>query len=186
MFIDKSHSRNDLIDLINTLNLPVVFSHVDNKKNIQDKLVDLIQNKKNHKPFDTNTVYNIKSYTELMGYLKAMNPKKLLSVKEKADIMILCKHIISYCNLGYKIELSTYYNNKQDIIDDMNYIKQFGDIPSVRRCCKLMNKDQKQDEYFIPKISPQIQKKLNDKVYTQQKIYGKLKVEKGEFTVTFS
>ena len=36
--IHKSHSKNDLIDIINHLGLPVVFSHQDNKKNIQDKI----------------------------------------------------------------------------------------------------------------------------------------------------
>ena len=34
MLIHKSHSKTDLTELINNLNLKIVFSHQDNKKNI--------------------------------------------------------------------------------------------------------------------------------------------------------
>jgi hypothetical protein len=43
MIIEKSHSKADLIDLINLLELKVVFSHQDNKKDIQDKLIQLLE-----------------------------------------------------------------------------------------------------------------------------------------------
>ena len=42
MIIHKTHSKNDLIDLINNLNLNIVFSFQDNKKSIQDKLLSYI------------------------------------------------------------------------------------------------------------------------------------------------
>jgi len=183
--IEKSHSKNDLIDLINTLDLRVVFSHQDNKKSIQDKLIELLQNKELQKPFKVENVYKIKTYADLRMYLKSKNPKKSLSVKEKGDIMRICKHVISFCNVGYNLNLSNHYNTKQEIIDDMNYIKQFGDIPSVRRACKLINKYEKVEDQFIPIISPQIQRKLQDKVYTQQTIAGKLRVKRGEIIVSF-
>jgi len=183
--IEKSHSKNDLIDLINTLDLRVVFSHQDNKRSIQDKLVELLQNEDLQKPFNVNNFYKIKTYQDLRVYLKKKNPKKSLSVKEKSDIMRICKHIISYCNTGYNLSLSTHYNTKQEIIDDMNYIKAYGDIPSVRRACKLINKYEKVEDQFIPIISPQIQKKLQDKIYTQQTIVGKLTVKRGEIIVSF-
>ncbi len=183
--IEKSHSKNDLIDLINTLDLRIVFSHQDNKKSIQDKLIELLQNQKLQKPFKVNNVYKIKNYADLRIYLKHKNPKKSLSVKEKGDIMRICKHIISYCNLGYNINLSSHYNTKQEVIDDMNYIKAYGDIPSVRRACKLINKYEKTEDHFVPIISPQIQRKLQDKVYTQKTLAGKLKIKRGEIIVTF-
>ena len=37
MLIHKTHSRMDLIDIINTLDIPIIFSHVDNKKSIHEK-----------------------------------------------------------------------------------------------------------------------------------------------------
>ena len=164
MEINKTHSKNDLIELINTLNLKVVFSHADNKKSIQDKLLELLQNKEQQKDFNFDNVYKINSYKDLKYYLINKNPKKTLSIKEKNDVMKICKNIIHYCNNGELIELSGYYNDKQQIHDDMLYIIQHGDIPSVRRVCRLMNKNKPLKDHYNPIISPQVKKQLDEKV----------------------
>lgn len=186
LLIHKTHSKNDLIDIINTLNIPVVFSHVDKKADLQDKIVEMLQNRELQKPFNTKTEYKITSYNELRYYLKNPSPKKVLTVKEKAYVMSICRNIIAFCNMGANIDISSYYKDRQQITDDMDYIKQFGDIPSVRRCCKLINQYQKPDEKFVPIISPQIQRKLNQRILNQTTyIAGKLIVNRGEHIVTF-
>jgi len=59
----------------------------------------------------------------------------------------------------------------------MDYIKQFGDIPSVRRCCKLLKDDLKiLPTTFKPYISPQVQKTLDDKKITKSVRYANLKI----------
>ena len=138
--IHKSHSKNDLIDIINHLGLPVVFSHQDNKKNIQDKIkISMKQDFKIKKNY-----FNIDDKDQLIVYLEK-------------------QFIINYCKSGYDLDCSK-YNSMQEIIDDMDYIKQFGDIPSVRRCCKLLKDDVKLEGMtFKPYISPQVQKTLDDK-----------------------
>lgn len=185
MIIHKTHSKNDLIDLINTLHLKIVFSHVDIKKNIHDKFYELLQNKTLQKPFLSENVYHIKNYSDLKNYLRKPNPKKYLSVKEKADIMKICKCIINYCVSGYDLEYSFKYNNVKDIEDDMHYIKQFGDIPSVRRCCKLMNKYLTPENHYIPIVSPQVQKQLNERNLSKQ-VPKCLKVHSGNFVLSFN
>ena len=55
MKIDKSHSKTDLIELINTLNLPVINSHQDNKKSIQIKIIQSLELNLNF----TENVYRI-------------------------------------------------------------------------------------------------------------------------------
>ena len=182
MMIHKTHSKNDLVEMINTMELPVVFNHANNKKDIQEKLCKILDDapvkiKKNF--------YKINTYQDLKIYLKCPNPKKTLTVKEKADVMKICKHIIHYCKNGEIIELSNYYNDLKTIDDDMHYIKQFGDIPSVRRACKLMNNFRVEKDHYKPLISPQIQKRLNEKVESQTVIYGKLVVKRGKFTIVF-
>lgn len=157
--IHKSHSKNDLIDIINHLGLPVVFSHQDNKKNIQDKIkISMKEDFKIKKNY-----FNIDDKDQLIVYLEKQNPRKTLTTKEKNDVMSISKFIINYCKSGYDIDCSK-YNELQEIIDDMDYIKQFGDIPSVRRCCKLLKDDVKLEGMtFKPYISPQVQKTLDDK-----------------------
>ena len=159
MIIHKSHSKTDLIDLINHINLKVVFSHQDNKRNIQDKLYELLDTQ-----FDIeNNFYHIDNKEGLIQYLQNQNPKKTLTIKQKNDVMMICKHIIQYCKNNFAL-LSTKYDTMKDLQDDMDYIKQFGDIPSVRRCCRLMNEDIKMNGIkFNPLISPQIKKDLDEK-----------------------
>ena len=170
--IHKSHSKNDLIDLINYLGLPIVFSHQDNKKNIQDKIKDCLR-----KDFEIKDNYfKIETKDQLIVYLEKQNPKKLLTTKEKNDVMNIAKFIINYCKAGYDINCSK-YNDIKEIIDDMDYIKQFGDIPSVRRCCKLLKNDMKLTGItFKPYISPQVQKTLDDKKITKSIQYTNIKI----------
>tara|TARA_R110000772_G_scaffold13654_1_gene40199 strand:+ start:125 stop:688 length:564 start_codon:yes stop_codon:yes gene_type:complete len=159
MIIHKSHSKTDLIDLINLLELPIVFSHQDNKKNIQDKLNDLLIT--NFKIQDN--YYNIENKGLLKSYLLNHNPKKILTTKEKNNVMNIAKYIIQYAKTNYCLENSK-YNTYQEIEDDMHYIKQFGDIPSVRRCCRLLNLDMSfATMVFKPLISPQVQNELDEK-----------------------
>ena len=174
--IHKSHSKNELFDLINLINIPIIFSHCDNKKQLHTKLNDILETtfeiKQNH--------YHIKSIDDLKIFLKNKNPKKTLSVKEKNDVMIIAKHVINYCKNGFHLEYSYKYTDYKQIEDDMDFIKQFGDIPSVRRCCRLL----KEDPYFIdndftPLISPQCQRVLDTKMFSKKVKLNCLKIKRG-------
>ena len=177
MIIHKSHSKTDLIDLINDLNIDITHSHQDNKRTIQDKIIAYLKDKKSSQIVDN--FYNIKNVDGLIQYLKNKNPKKVLSIKEKNNVMLIAKHIIAYCKDNYNINNSK-YDTLQELKDDMDFIKQFGDIPSVRRCCKLMNLDIKFPKItFVPYISPKVQKELNDKKITIQSNYQILTIRKG-------
>lgn len=181
MRINKTHSKNDLVELINLLNIPVIHSGQDNKKNIQEKLLEILKTdfkiKKNY--------YNIDNKEQLKTFLTNKNPKKTLTIKEKNDVMGIAKRIITYSKGGYDIQVSKYRNHKE-IEDDMDYIKQFGDIPSVRRCCKLLKDDPAfQGVSFIPLISPQVQKDLQDKYLQKTLIMKCLKIKREPTTLTF-
>ena len=180
--IDKSHSKADLINIINSVGAPIVFSHECNKKTIQDKLSELFKENKNL-IFDDN-VYNIGSLTELRIYISNPNPKKTISVKEKQTIMSVCKEIIKYCKNKYLIEKSNYKTSK-DLHDDMMWISQYGDLPSVRRVCKLMNSNIQRSQEWIPVISPQVKKILDDKEKSKKTPSFGIKVATGDFKLVF-
>ena len=156
MIIHKTYSKTDLIEIIIDLELPVVYSHQDDKAQIHQKLKECL---KTEFPIAPN-FYKIENKDQLINYIESHNPKKILTIKEKQDVMKICKKIIQYCKSNYDIT-ATDYLTQRDIIDDLDYIKQFGDIPSVRRCCRLMNMDVKCGGLtFKPLISPQVQKIL--------------------------
>jgi predicted phosphoadenosine phosphosulfate sulfurtransferase len=78
------------------------------------------------------------------------------------------------------------YKSLKELEDDADYIKQFGDIPSVRRACKLLNKDPKfKNTTFNPRITPQTQKKLEERMELKQNVCQSLQREQGEICVTF-
>ena len=164
MIIHKTFSKTDLIEMIIDLNLPVVYSHQDSKSDIHQKLKECL---KKELEFTTN-FYKIENKDGLINFLENQNPKKTLSIKEKQNVMKICKKIIQYCKSNYDLT-ATDYLTQRDLIDDLDYIKQFGDIPSVRRCCKLMNKDVKcGGVQFKALISPKMQKELDEKKKTKE------------------
>jgi len=183
--INKTHSKLDLIQVILDLGLPIVYSHQDNKKDIQIKLQNYIKDIKKYKKKYPNNVYQINNLQDLKFYLISQNPKKNITIKERKIVMYITKQIISYCVNGRELEWNNYYNDTQQIEDDMNYIKQFGDIPSVRRACFLMNKDMKQEFHFHPIISPQVKNRIKIVRDEKQKVFPQLISKHGRFLLDF-
>ena len=180
--IDKSHSKTDLIDIINSINLPIIFSHQHNKRNIQEKIEELFESKE-ELSFEPNH-YNINTIKDLQIYVSNPNPKKVLSVKDKATVMSICREICKYCKNKYIIE-KTNYKNITDLHDDMRYIIMYGDLPSVRRAAKLMNKNIEKIQEWIPIISPQVKKQLIEKEKSKNIFSFGLKCEKGNYILKF-
>lgn len=182
--IHKSHSKADLVKLINDINIPIIFSHSSNKTDIQKKLIEWVENNK-IVSFEEN-LYKIVSIDDLIIFLNKKSPKKSLSVKEKNNVMTICKKIIQYCrDCKYNIEKSL-YDDEKEIKDDMLYISQYGDLPSVRRCCRMMNANIKSKDVYTPIISPQVQEQIDEKKIIKQVIMpDKLIIKKGLFKVTF-
>ena len=185
MIIHKSHSKLDLLEIINELNLKIVHSHQDNKKDIQVKLIHFCENQKEDFLFPINNIYHIKNYYDLKWYLLNPNPKKKISIKEKKTVMFIAKNIINYCLHGKVLEWSPYYKDHQQIQDDLDYIKQFGDIPSVRRACSLMNLTLTPENHFHPLISPQVQAKIIIKKSHKWEMKPQFNYHKGKFNLTF-
>jgi hypothetical protein len=162
MEIHKSFSKNDMIQLINDLRLLIVFSHADSKATLQNKLIKYVEEHIEEKI--QNNYYDIYNIRQLQLYLRNKNPKKSLSVKEKQNIMSICKNIMNYINCGCIVEVCPCYKTHQEVEDDMLYIIQWGDISSVRRVCRLMNKNKPLKDHYNPIMSPQVKKQLDEKV----------------------
>jgi hypothetical protein len=180
MKIDKSHSKADLVSLINTINIPVIHSHAHNKKDIQELLMTTFD--KDIK-FGDN-VYGIKDSRDLQVYLCSKNPKQSLSVKEKKAVMDVCKKIKDYCKNGYVLCKSK-YNTEQEIEDDMLFIMKYGDLPSVRRSCRLMNANMCSNRMWEPIISPQVKQELDEQRISKKVEMQILGRNVGEFLITF-
>jgi hypothetical protein len=179
----KSHSRKDLIDIIKIFKLPIEDADDFNKKVLSEKLHKCLYDEIDAIIPDDH-YYGIKDLHELKEYLIKPNQKKVLSVKDKNEIMTTAKLIIQYCKSGYCVDIS-YFDSMDTIYTEARRVAQFGDIPSVRRMCNLLNKNPHSNEIIMPIISKKVQKDLEIKELTSQKIHCFLSIRKEKVIVSF-
>ena len=180
--IDKTFSKGDLLEIISRFNIHVPGCNTLDKLRLSIMLWSEINNLQSI-PED-NEIYMIKNVTELKTYLTKPNPDKLLTIKQKQKIMRFCKEVIVYCNNGYNLD-SSIFNNLEEIYIQMKDISIYGDIPSVRRAIRLINKDPKIKENIEPVISNKMKRVLESKNKKKVKKYYGLIIKQGGFTITF-
>ena len=180
--INKSFSKGDMIDIIRHFNLDIPNFNVMDKLKLSLTLEAHINNLESIQG-DTD-IYNINTKEELLNYLMNQNPDKLLSVKEKTKLMNFCKEVIVYCNNEYNLDCSI-FNTIEEIHIPTSDIAIHGDIPSVRRAIRLLNKDPSLKEKIIPVISNKMKKQINIKKTKKVKRYYGLLLKPGPHTINF-
>jgi len=180
--INKSFSKGDMLDIIRQFNLDIPNCNNMDKLKLSITLWSYVNNLKDIQP-DTE-IYLIESKEELIKYLAGHNPDKLLSVKDKSKLMNFCKEVIIYCNNGYNIECSS-FNTVEEIYIPTRDIAIHGDIPSVRRAIRLLNKDINLKDKIEPIISNKMKKQIEVKKKKKVKNYYGLISKRGDYLVTF-
>lgn len=181
MIIHKSHSKNEICKLIDLLgisiNNPKQYRKVELSALFLHELGELDFIKPSvHLPF-TNVI-------ELKHYLTNSNPNKLLTIKEKGNVIHICKKIKHFCRNNYCIKF-TDYSNIKELYKDAHYIKNYGAIPSVRKALKELNQNPHKPETINPIIPDHIKKELDIKMKLKAKNKFLFEIKKGEFKVTF-
>jgi hypothetical protein len=123
--------------MVDNLPLPIPVGKNDMKDDLKKKFFEIIcaQNDLIFKSLKYPEITNI---TELICYLKLENPRRRMTSKEKDNIIMISKKIIHYCDMDFRVELCE-YTTTQQVIDDLNYIRQYGDLLSVRKACERYN-----------------------------------------------
>ena len=154
--VDISHSRKDLIDIIETYKLndsKYLHGYNDMNKDILSQLLWKVVTDKRRK-------------------LDISNDTKI-------------KNLNYYCKrCGYILEQSN-YESMEDIIKDANSVRQYGNEPSVRRCIKLLNLDNKIKISFLCVMSNRTKRTLEMKDEIKKQTTPSLKIKKGNHIVSF-
>tara|TARA_R110002110_G_scaffold109754_1_gene273656 strand:- start:147 stop:698 length:552 start_codon:yes stop_codon:yes gene_type:complete len=179
----KSHSRKDIIDIVKIFKIPLEDPEDFNKKDLSNKLHTILYDVIDGIIPDEH-YYGIKNLHDLKEYLIKPNQKKILSVKDKNEIMTTAKLIIQYCKGGYCTEIS-YFDSMENIYTEARRIAQFGDIPSVRRMCQLINNNPHSNERIFPIISKKIQRDLEIKELTSKTIHHSLSIRIEKIILSF-
>jgi len=179
--IHKSHTRNDMISMIDHLPLSIEIGKGDAKDDLKKKFIHICQQHKSL-TFKSLKYPEITNITELLCYLKLENPRRRMTSKEKDNIIALSKKIIHFCDVDYSIELSD-YNTTQEVIDDVNYIRQYGDLLSVRKACEKYNK-----QGGIVKLEPIVsleKKEMLRKKRQKKSIASRVKFQRKQVIIDF-
>ena len=178
MLIDKSHSKRDIIILFEKHG--VVINDELTKSNIVNDIDIYIKDFK----YDEY----IKNCTELKEYLKNVSPKQRPNTNLKNEIMFKAKKIIKWGKNNYIFDGATYMDSEEPYNDIMS-IYMWGDLPSVRRACKVYNYSPCCSNHINPIITKEVEDELNNNKIIKQQVIYKLKVrhaEKGKpFLVRF-
>lgn len=156
----KSFSKNDMIELIEVFKMDIDYFDLSKTK-LSNKLLGYIQE---HEEFTPKKEYFINNKDELIDYLSKPNQLKV-STYQKKEIMYIAKNIILYCN--QESFQNTSFNSEYELIQSAEYIKFYGDIPTVRRALKMLNEKKKMNIQI--NISPKINFELNNKKNLKKK-----------------
>lgn len=180
--IHTSHSKKELMEIVEVFDIKVADYKNLNKQNIakqilyQLSIVDSIK--------EDNNFFFISDKKELVDYLINPDSSKVLSVKEKDAVMELAKYIIMYCKNGYYLSYSPFIDYDEMIVK-AKYIADYGDIPSVRKAIDSLNEDVKLKIKIKVIMSSRMKKKIERKKRVKQKYQGGLEVKEGIFWINF-
>tara|TARA_R110000764_G_scaffold34495_2_gene76879 strand:+ start:674 stop:1213 length:540 start_codon:yes stop_codon:yes gene_type:complete len=166
MFIDKSHSKKDLVTLFSKLSVDL------DSKITKSEMAKVI------KIEFKNCIYNdkIKDHTELLEYLSKPTKKQRPSTQEKSDIMFKCKKLIKWGNTCYVLD-EDIYKDKSEPYQDCLFIHKWGDLSSVRRACRLYNASPYCLGHVNPIISLDVQEEMEKNRIIKQTYLPKLTIK---------
>tara|TARA_R110000803_G_scaffold43313_5_gene92501 strand:+ start:890 stop:1477 length:588 start_codon:yes stop_codon:yes gene_type:complete len=153
IYINKSHSKSELVEIITHFRINVGDPTNYNKKELQEVLINKLILMKDE---DINycNKYFCDSVEDIIKYLINYNVRKILSVREKETIMKITKRLNNYCKNDFQLEF-TLYQNIYEIITDAQKISKFGESPTVRKTLELINNDPKINIIIKPMLTPQ-------------------------------
>lgn len=181
--IHKSHSKKELCDIIKTFEIDIDQPETMKKTQLVGRLTSELQIMDTIKPeLDRYVFYN---FIDMKEFLTHCNPKKRLTIKQKNDVILDCRKIQQYIKSGYVVNGSC-FGSLEEIYELAQSLLHAGDIPSVRRMCRDLNKDPINMERLVPIISRQTKRELEIRANLKKTYCQQLEIKSGTFTLLFS
>ena len=154
VYLHKSHSKNDVVEIIELLNIPITDPNDLNKHQLQSKMIKYMMNNPTQL-FLPNHMF-ISSMPNLVDQLK------INGQNTRANVMKKAKKLIAYANNDFFFFPKS-YNDIGEVLEDIEYILPFGNYPSVRKACQKINNDSKLTKKFFPVVSEKTRIKIREK-----------------------
>jgi hypothetical protein len=141
--IDKSHTKKDIIEIVETFDFKIE-DYSDMTKNYLFKVVETYID--SLESFKGNAHY--KDLDSLKEYLRKPNQNRI-KIADRDKYIDIAKHIIFYCKNGYILSY-TKYLTEDDLIRDIQMICSFCNLPTCLRAVNLINSSGKFKQKFEP------------------------------------
>lgn len=181
MIINKTHSKAELINIIKKYNIDIDNPNKYKKIQLSALLVDKLYLLERITP---TPELPFTTLIELKHYLLNVNPKKTLTIKQKNEIVMKCKKIKHYCENNYNIKYS-FFSCEDELIKDVELIRKYGSIPSVRLAIKKYNLNPSLKNKVDVIIPEYVQRELDYRNKLKNKQIKGLEVKTGKFVLHF-
>jgi len=179
--IHKSFTKKDLIEFINIYEIPID----DPKQYTKNQLSTIFTETLNSFDIEWSNEYpEFYNNDDLLKYLNTQKSNEELNYREKSDMIQKAKKIINYCRNGHLISHTEYLSIDQ-IYQEGIIVANHCDIPTCRRAIDELNNDPKIRNKIEKKISPKIQKSLEQKKINKEELLPKIKFTRGTVEIRF-
>jgi len=156
--IHPSHPRKELIEIVELFQIFQVKDYKELKKGELSKELWYVLTKNEYIRPDSEH-YFIENIHELRDYLIKPHHKQIPNDIVREDVISRVKHLLFYAKTGYDF-VGSNYDNIEQVMADMLFVKNYGDLPAVRRAIRLVNEDLKVPHRVEPVLTRRCEKKL--------------------------
>ena len=187
--IHKSHSKNDLLKLIHELRIDLGGRDITtlqscNKRVLTTHLCEWLQIKGTFKNPQNYMCLHTKG--ELIEYMQQVNPKKVLSVQQKKEVMMACTQINHFSDNNFNCAATSMeLESKEHIYLLADHVALYGDIPSCRKCISKLMRNPNKLRVIHPTMSKIVRHELDQKQKLKTNYYNSLTISRTRCVVVF-
>lgn len=181
--IDKSFTKKDLIDIIQSYDIPIDDPKQYSKNELSITLTEILVNE----DYQINYSFDYPEFyknEDLIQYLSFPKSNEELNYKEKSEMIQKAKKLINYARNGYMLSFTDYLSHDA-IYQDGIIVANHCDIPTCRRAIDELNKDPKIRNKIEKQISPKIMKSLQQKKINKDELEPRFKFRRGHYIIDF-
>ena len=181
--IDKTFTKKDIVDIINTYDIPIDDPKQYNKNVLNIMLTEILVTEEYQISFSSDYPDFFKN-EDLIEYLSLPKSNEELNYKDKSDMIQKAKKLINYARNGYMLSFTDYLSHDL-IYQDGIIVANHCDIPTCRRAIDELNKDPKIRNKIEKQITPKVKKKLDQKKINKEELQPKYKFRRGVYEINF-
>lgn len=181
--IDKSFTKKDLIDIIQSYDIPIDDPKQYSKNELSITLTEILVNE----DYQINYSFDYPEFyknEDLIQYLSVPKSNEELNYKEKSEMIQKAKKLINYSRNGYMLSFTDYLSHDA-IYQDGIIVANHCDVPTCRRAIDELNKDPKIRNKIEKQISPKIMKTLQQKKINKDELNPRFKFRRGHYIIDF-